>query len=111
MKNGDLVAYVPKDVNGNIYKCEIGKVKKVEENGVFVYFNSGDTASKTDQKDLILIENSLYIHPTILGTGGIENISYAGYYEDNGQYTVEVKKQKVEELLKQIFNSDNIKVV
>lgn len=28
MKKGDLVAYVPKDANGNIYKCEIGKIKK-----------------------------------------------------------------------------------
>lgn len=28
MNNGDLVVYVPKDLEGNIYKCEIGKIKK-----------------------------------------------------------------------------------
>lgn len=111
MKKGDLVAYIPKDIDGNVYKCEIGKVKKVENDSVFVQFHSGDTASKTDIKDLIKIENSVYIQPTMLGTGNIGEIMYAGYHEDNGDYTVEVKKQYVDKLLKQMFNADDIKII
>lgn len=111
MKKGDLVAYIPKDINGNVYKCEIGKIKKIENNSAFVHFHSGDTANKTDIKDLIEIENSLYIQPTMLGTGYVGEVKYAGYHEENGDYTVEVKKDYVHELLKRIFNADDIKIV
>lgn len=111
MKKGDLVAYVPKDANGNIYKCEIGKIKRIEDDGVFVHFHSGDTANKTNINDLIPIDNSVYIVPTLLGTGGIADVLYAGYYEDNKEYTVEVKKQLIEIIFKKMFNADNIKIV
>lgn len=111
MKKGDLVAYIPKDANGNIYKCEIGKIKRIVDDGAFVHFHSGDTANKTNINDLIPIDNSVYIQPTMLGTGNIGEVMYAGYHEDNGEYTVEVKKNYVEEMLKRMFHADNIKVI
>jgi hypothetical protein len=111
MKTNDLVAYTPKDINGEIYKCEIGKIKRIDGDCAFVYFHSGETASKTPIEDLIEIENSAYIQPTMLGTGNTNEILYAGYYEDNGEYTVEVKKNMVENLIKKIFSADNVKII
>jgi len=111
MKKGDLVVYIPKNMDGKIYKCEIGKIKKVDGEYAFVYFHSGETANKTNINDLMKIDNAMYILPTLLGTGGITDVLYAGYYEDDKEYTIEVKKKLVEDVFKKMFNADNIKIV
>ena len=36
MNNGDLVVYVPKDSDGNVYKCQIGKIKRIDGDSAFV---------------------------------------------------------------------------
>ena len=83
MNNGDLVIYVPKDSNGNIYKCEIGKIKRIDGDSAFVYFHSGETASKTNLSDLIKIDNQSYIQLTMLGKNITEKALIAGYYEED----------------------------
>lgn len=111
MKSGDLVIYIPKDTKGNVFKCEIGKIKRIDGDAAFVYFHSGETASKTNISDLIKIENQSYIEATKLGCNIIDTILNAGYYEDDGSYTVELKKAKVYEMLKKMFNADEVKLV
>ena len=109
MNNGDLVIYVPKDSNGNIYKCEIGKIKRIDGDSAFVYFHSGETASKTNLSDLIKIDNQLYIQLTMLGKNITEKALIAGYYEEDESYVVELHKDKINEILKEIFNANEIK--
>lgn len=109
MNNGDLVIYVSKDSNGNIYKCEIGKIKRIDGDSAFVYFHSGETASKTNLSDLIKIDNQSYIQLTMLGKNITEKALIAGYYEEDGSYVVELHKDKINEILKEIFNANEIK--
>lgn len=54
---GEIVMYIAKDHNGNIYNVELGKIKKSLKNGAFVYFNMGNTAHKTSYDDLYKISN------------------------------------------------------
>ena len=68
-KENELVAYISKDIHGNIYKVEIGKIKRLCDDGAFVYYHTGDTAAKTDYKDLYKIKNEY----AIFNLGGIEN--------------------------------------
>ena len=103
MNNGDLVIYVPKDSNGNIYKCEIGKIKRIDGDSAFVYFHSGETASKTNLSDLIKIDNQSYIQLTMLGKNITEKALIAGYYEEDESYVVELHKDKINEILKEIL--------
>lgn len=109
MNNGDLVVYVPKDSNGNIYKCEIGKIKRIDGDSAFVYFHSGKTASKTNLSDLMKIDNQSYIQLTMLGKNITEKALIAGYYEEDKSYVVELHKDKIDEILKEIFNANEIK--
>jgi hypothetical protein len=109
MNNGDLVIYVPKDSNGNIYKCEIGKIKRIDGDSAFVYFYSGETTSKTNLSDLIKIDNQSYIQLTMLGKNITEKALIAGYYEEDKSYVVELHKDKINEILKEIFNANEIK--
>ena len=61
-EKNQLVAYLPKDADGNVYKVEIGKIKTLdEEMGVaWVWYHSGGTAACTSLKDLMHIENAEY---------------------------------------------------
>ncbi len=63
LKKGQLVAYCPKDINGNIYKVEIGCFRKLNksETAGFVHFHMGSTAAACDLKDLYPIANDNYI--------------------------------------------------
>ena len=71
-KPGDLVIYCPITINrydegdiedAYVYKAELGIVKRVSDNPdvVFVYYTSGDTASATNRKDLVKLENYYYL--------------------------------------------------
>lgn len=111
MNNGDLVVYVPEDLEGNIYKCEIGKIKRIDGDSAFVYFHSGETASKTNLSDLIKIDNQSYIQLTMLGDNITEKALIAGYYEEDKSYIVELHKNKIDEILKKIFNANEIKYI
>ena len=70
-KEGQIVAFVGKDFSGEIYKVEIGKIKKLCKDGAFVYYHSGETAAKTEYRDLYPINNDFYINDTSLGVGGL----------------------------------------
>ena len=56
-KEGELVAFIGKDPDGEIYSVEVGKIKKICKDGAFVYYHTGDTAAKTNYKDLYKIKN------------------------------------------------------
>lgn len=57
-KKGEIVAYIGKDPNGEIYTVEIGKIKRLCADGAFVYYHTGNTAAKTDYRDLYKIKNA-----------------------------------------------------
>lgn len=54
-----------------IYKCgdryEIGKIKRVCDDGVFAYYHSGETASKTPFDCMHKLTNAYCITKNILG--------------------------------------------
>lgn len=54
-----------------IYQCgdrfQIGKVKRIVEDGAFVYYSDGDTASKTPFENMHKIDNWYTIKETSLG--------------------------------------------
>lgn len=60
-KEGELIIYQ----NGDRY--EIGKIKRIVDDGAFVYYHSGDTASKTPFDCMHKLVNSYCITHTILG--------------------------------------------
>lgn len=68
-KENELVAYIGKDPYGEIYTIEIGRIKKLCKDGAFVYYHTGDTAAKTNYKDLYKIKNEY----AIFNLGGLEN--------------------------------------
>lgn len=53
--------------NGDSY--EIGKIKRVVDDGAFVYYSSGDTAAKTPFDCMHPIVNEYVIGETSLGGG------------------------------------------
>lgn len=59
-KKGDLVVYAPEDADGNVFKCEIGVVKSVNEErrSAFVAYNVGDTCACTRLENLMKVENA-----------------------------------------------------
>lgn len=59
-KKGDLVVYAPEDADGNVFKCEIGVVKSVNEErrSAFVAYSVGDTCACTSLSDLYKVGNS-----------------------------------------------------
>lgn len=73
-KQGELVVFIGKDNNGEIYSVEIGKIKRLCRDGAFVYYHTGDTAAKTDYSDLYKIRNSYVIDKESLGAKDIGNI-------------------------------------
>ena len=58
---GDLIIYQ----NGNRY--EVGKIKRLTEDGAFVWFSTGETAAKTPFDAMNRIENAYAITGTKLG--------------------------------------------
>lgn len=66
-KIGELVIYIGKDFKNNIYKVEIGKIKKLCTDGAFVCYHTGETASKTNYNDLYKLNNSYVIQKENLG--------------------------------------------
>lgn len=59
-KKGDLVAYAPMNEDGNVFKCEIGVVKSVDEGRMtaFVAYSTGDTCAHTRLENLMKVENA-----------------------------------------------------
>ncbi len=61
-KEGELIVFIGKDPEGKIYSIEVGKIKKLCKDGAFVYYHTGDTAAKTDYKDLYKIRNAYAVN-------------------------------------------------
>lgn len=68
-KEGEIVIFIGKSPDGEIYTVEIGKIKRLCKDGAFVYYHTGDTAAKTNYKDLYKIKNVYAIDKL----GGINN--------------------------------------
>lgn len=68
-KIGELVCFIGKDPNNNIYTVEVGKIKRLCDDGAFVYYHTGETVAKTNYKDLYKIENAYAID----NLGGLSN--------------------------------------
>lgn len=60
-KEGEYIIYV----NGDRY--EIGKIKRIVNDGAFVWYSSGDTAAKTPFDCMHKLENGYVIVETSLG--------------------------------------------
>lgn len=60
-REGDYIIYV----NGDRY--EIGQIKRIVDNGAFVWYSSGDTAAKTPFDKMHKLENAYVIGETSLG--------------------------------------------
>ena len=60
-EEGQLIIYQ----NGDRY--EIGKIKRIVENGAFVYYSSGETAAKTPFDLMHPLVNAYVIGETSLG--------------------------------------------
>ena len=58
---GDLIIYQ----NGD--RFEIGKIKRLTDDGAFVWYSSGETAAKTSFSDMHLLKNANVITGTSLG--------------------------------------------
>lgn len=58
---GEYIIYV----NGD--RHEIGKIKRITDDGAFVWYHSGDTASKTPFDCMHKLENGYCIGETSLG--------------------------------------------
>ena len=65
-KIGDLIIYK----NGDSY--EIGKIKRLAEDGAFVFYHEGDTAAKTPYDCMYKLINDFTIKNTSLGGEEIE---------------------------------------
>ena len=57
-REGELVAFVGRNPNGEIYSVEIGKIKKLCKDGGFLYYHTGETTAKTNYSDLFKIKNA-----------------------------------------------------
>lgn len=60
-KEGEYIIYV----NGDRY--EIGKIKRIVNDGAFVWYSSGDTAAKTPFDCMHKLTNEYVIDKTSLG--------------------------------------------
>jgi len=79
-KQGDLVAYCPTNsefydegdlIDKKIYKVDIGVFKRyADDYHAFIYFSTGETASRCSLEDIYPIENSYCI--LAHGLGGVE---------------------------------------
>lgn len=61
-KEGEYVVYIGMTPEKEIYAIEIGKIKRLCNDGAFVYYHTGDTAAKTNYKDLYKIKNEYAIN-------------------------------------------------
>jgi hypothetical protein len=61
MREGQLIVYK----NGSRY--EVGKIKRIVEDGAFVFYHEGETAAKTPFDCIFPIENEHCIKQTSLG--------------------------------------------
>ena len=61
-KEGELVAYIGIAPDNTISDIEIGRIKRLSKDGAFVYYHTGDTAAKTNYKDLHKIKNEYAIN-------------------------------------------------
>lgn len=68
-KVGELVVFIGKDSDGEIYSVEIGKIKKICKDGAFVNYHTGETAAKTNYSDLYKLKNAYVIEKENLGGG------------------------------------------
>lgn len=64
-KEGELIIYV----NGDRY--EIGKIKRLCDDGAFVWYHQGETASKTPYDCMHKLTNAFCIESTSLGGGAV----------------------------------------
>lgn len=96
-KENELVAFIGKDQTGEIYTVEIGKIKKLCEDGAFVWYHTGDTAAKTNYTDLYKIKN-LY---------AIDNL---GGLSDEKIHGIE-SLQMSEDTLKDLEKEENITIL
>ena len=62
-KEGQLVAYCPIDVHGQVYKVQLGVFKRYNEHQTagYVWYHEGSTCTCTPVDFLYPIENSCYI--------------------------------------------------
>ena len=60
-KEKEIVCFIGKDPRGEIYDVEIGKIKRLCQDGAFVYYHTGSTAAKTNYNDLYKIKNAYAI--------------------------------------------------
>lgn len=60
-KIGEYIVYV----NGDTY--EIGQIKRITDNGAFVWYHEGETAAKTPFDCMHKIKNGYLIKETYLG--------------------------------------------
>jgi len=60
---GQLVVYMKPGMES----CEVGKIKRLCEDGAFVWYHGGETAAKTRYEDLIPISNENCITRVALG--------------------------------------------
>ena len=62
-KEGELIIYQ----NGTSF--EIGKIKRITDGGAFVWYHSGDTASRTPFDCMHKLRNAHVVRDTSLGGG------------------------------------------
>lgn len=62
-KVGELIIYT----NGDRY--EIGKIKRLCDDGAFVHYTTNDTAAKTPYDRMHKLQNGFCVTSTILGGG------------------------------------------
>lgn len=89
-KKGDLVAYAPMNEDGNVFECEIGVVKSVDEGRMtaFVAYGTGDTCAHTRLESLMKVENAYAVRALadrMEQLGCPEPRSLADSYEDRSK--------------------------
>lgn len=99
LKVDDLVVFIGKTIDNEIYAVKVGKIKRLCKDGAFVYYHTDNIAAKTNYKDLYKIENAYALD----NLGGFNNESrkiIEIYAEENlEQNTVTfnvVKKEETE---------------
>lgn len=60
-RDGEYIIYV------NVDRYEIGKIKRIVNDGAFVWYSSGETAAKTPFDCMHKLENGYVIGETSLG--------------------------------------------
>lgn len=70
IRENSLVVYLPKGHNGEIYKAELGVVKRVnaELGKAWVWYHAGGTAACTRLEDLIPVQNWMYFKDNIINS-------------------------------------------